>query len=69
MKQLMKGRIGVARRVHWLEALSEYSQWASSHCKKWAGFVNVVHDRDQVTCRDCARLDAASLSTEILEGP
>jgi hypothetical protein len=65
--QVPKGRIGVARRVHWLDGLSEYEGWGSSACKKWCGRVEIVSESEPVTCSDCARLDPEKIEFKYLE--
>ena len=62
-KTLIKGRIGVARRIHYLEAVCRSVRWATSACGKWAGKVDVVPDFESVTCRECARVDFRKAET------
>lgn len=55
----MKGRIGLARRIHYLDEIDgdrPYYRWASSACGKWAGRVEVVTDSRAVTCADCRKI-------------
>lgn len=63
---MMKGSIGVARRVHYLAKVDrpEYSVWASSSCGSWAGAVKIVPDKVPVSCGACRRLDPSKLTTE-----
>lgn len=48
---MTRGRIGVARRVHYLKAHAPGAGWASSWCDDWAGAVQVT--TDEVTCHEC----------------
>ena len=50
----LKGCIGVAKRVHWLEAYDPKVPWATSICGKWAGLVRT--STGDVTCLDCKRM-------------
>ena len=54
----MRGRIGVARRVHLLEKYDPPAVWATSMCGKWAGAVQITEDA--VTCVDCKQARAGA---------
>lgn len=62
----MKGRIGVARRIHLLDKVDrpEFNVWASSACGSWAGRVEIVDARQPVTCGACKKLDPSKIKTE-----
>lgn len=65
----MKGRIGLARRVHLIEQYKP-DFWAASACKKWAGTFQVMPDNTVVTCRDCIGIDPEKVKVRQLEsGP
>lgn len=49
----LKGKIGVAQRVHYLDQVNEEKTWATGACKKWAGAVVVVDPAIRVTCSWC----------------
>lgn len=61
----LRGRIGIARRVHLLDQVDrpEFGAWGSSACGKWAGRVELVEEGAAVTCRDCAGLDPSKVET------
>lgn len=52
---MLRGRIGVAKRVHWIAEMKLESMWGVSLCGKWAGRLEVVKDT-HVTCGECFRL-------------
>jgi hypothetical protein len=55
-----KGRIGLARRVHYIEEYSgdaKAPNWATSACGKWAGTVVLVPIIADVTCHGCKALE------------
>jgi hypothetical protein len=52
----MKGRIGVARRIHYLLEVNPEGTWAVGSCKRWAGRVDLVQPVVKVTCNECVGL-------------
>lgn len=63
---VMKGSIGVARRIHYLAKVDrpQWGVWGTSACGSWAGAVKIMPDKVMVTCAGCRKLDPSKLSTE-----
>ena len=56
-KEHVKGAIGVAERVHYLDQVKYASSWATSACGKWAGLVRFVPFVARVTCAYCIKVE------------
>lgn len=55
----LKGRIGLARRIHYLLEIAgppTSPSWGSSACGAWAGRVVLVPKTTPVSCRPCLQL-------------
>lgn len=52
----LKGKIGVAQRVHYLAQVNEEKNWAVGSCQKWAGAVVMVDPKVRVTCSWCVSM-------------
>ena len=52
----MKGRIGVARRIHYLMETNAEHTWAVGSCKAFAGAVEFVGPGVKATCANCVGL-------------
>lgn len=62
----LRGRIGVAKRVHWLKRYSEFARWGVGLCEGWAGAVELTEM--PVTCVECLkRFGKPGFETEFVE--
>lgn len=63
---LMKGSIGVAKRIHYLDQVDrpQFGVWASSACGSWAGAVKIVPEKVPVSCGACRKLDPSKIETK-----